>query len=189
MCRTPYLLGWVMHQHSQLPADIDTALRLLHSDSCSANWRQSFQALLPREDEPTGRAQLELMQLEQQQNLFLAEYLYTQAQALGRAGDIPAAFAEVLCHAWAAAVRYTRLFGHARQVISLRWYLNQYGEDPARLGHLITAIDAAQHYAEKTSLWLAEEDVNVAHNLPLLLDPSRLGLLAESCRQPADAIL
>ncbi|CAK8737526.1 hypothetical protein SODG_001249 [Sodalis praecaptivus] len=70
MCRTPYLLGRVMHQHSQLPADIDTALRLLHSDARSANWRQSFQALFPRDDEQAGRAQRELLQLEQQQNAF-----------------------------------------------------------------------------------------------------------------------
>ena len=119
MCRTPYLLGRVMHQHSQLPADIDTALRLLHSDSRSANWRQSFQALLPRDDESAGRAQMKLLQLEQQQSTFLAERLYAQAQSLRRAGEVPAAFTEVLCDAWAAAVRYSRLFGHARQVVSL----------------------------------------------------------------------
>lgn len=188
MCRTPYLLGRVMHQHSQLPADIDTALRLLHSDSRSSNWRQSFQALLPRDDESAGRAQMELLQLEQQQNTFLAERLYAQAQSLRREGEVPAAFAQVLCDAWASAIRYTRLFGHARQVISLRWHMSQYGDSPSRQGHLFTAIDAAQDYAEKTSHWLVEHEVNVAHNLPLLLDPARLGRLAESCRQNANAI-
>lgn len=188
MCRTPYLLGRVMHQHSQLPADIDTALRLLHSDARSANWRQSFQALFPRDDEQAGRAPRELLQLEQQQNAFLAERLHAQAQALRRDGELPAAFADVLCGAWASAVRYTRLFGHARQVISLRWYIDQYGANRSRRETLLTAIDAAQRYAEQTCRWLAENEIDLAHNLPLLLDPARLSRLAESCRPGVEAI-
>ncbi|CAJ0991120.1 hypothetical protein [Sodalis praecaptivus] len=70
----------------------------------------------------------------------------------------------------------------------MRWYINQYGANRSRQETLLTAIDAAQRYAEQTCRWLAENEIDLAHNLPLLLDPARLSRLAESCRPGTEAI-
>ncbi|WP_331121267.1 hypothetical protein [Acerihabitans sp.] len=182
MCKTPYLLGRIMHRHSQLPQDMDDALRLIHSDARGANWSQSLQPLFPADDNASGLAQRELIRLERQQAEFLSRHLLRMARTLGQNPDLPVVWRRDLISAWERADEYSRLFGHVRHLIELHWYIQQYGATRALCAELVNAAADAQRCAEKTDRWL--DDNADAHPLYLrmLMNPARLSAMARQCR-------
>ncbi|WP_410013816.1 hypothetical protein [Sodalis sp. C49] len=182
MCKAPYLLGRIMHRHSQIPQDMDDALRLIHSDARGANWSQSFQPLFPADDNAAGLAQRELSRLERQQAEFLARHLRHMAQALLQEAALPAAWTRDLAAAWERADWYSRLFGHVRQLIELHWFIHQYGCSRALRAELDDAVAAAERCAEKTDRWLDESADAHPFYLRMMMNPARLYALAHPGR-------
>ncbi|WP_165911743.1 hypothetical protein [Biostraticola tofi] len=183
MCRTPYLLGRMMHQHSQLPSDINSAQRLLHADNRSANWTQSYQPLFPASSPSKGLEQRELISIEQQQSEFLARHLQKQARDLQQSGILPPELGATLVAAWERANWYTQVFSQVRQLISNHLYSGQYGDEAGRLLLLqAQQISSACRCAEKLDNWLIQAPDAHPDALRIMMDPQRLESLASDCR-------
>lgn len=184
MCRTPYMLGRMMHQHSQVPHDMNSAMRLLHADERSANRSQSLQPLFPLHDAPLGHHQRDLILLEQQQGEFFAQRLYQQALGLQRSGTLPPELADMLAAAWERADWYTRMFSHARGLIARHWFISQYGSDATLRAGLQQQVAAAERFALTLNSWLDKAVDRHPYYLRILLDPERLSLLAQDSAAP-----
>ncbi|NDL64013.1 hypothetical protein [Acerihabitans arboris] len=182
MCKAPYLLGRVMHCHSQIPQDINDAWRLLNSGADGAHWRASFQPLFPADDRDTGLAQRELIRLERQQVEFLARHLRHMAQQLEHGGALPAGMGANLAAAWERAEWYSRMFGHVRQLLELHGFIDKYGDSPSLRAELATAIAAAGQCADKIDRWLDDSADDHPLYLRMMMNPARLHALAQQCR-------
>lgn len=182
MCKAPYLLGRIMHRHSQVPHDLNDALRLLGSDTRGANWSQSLQPLFPPDSLDTGQSQRELIRLEGRQAAFLAAHLRQMAVQIKQSGALPADLADKLTAAWERADWYSRMFSHVRQLIVLHAFISSYGESASLLAQKDAAIAAAQCEAEKIERWLADNADAHPLSLPMMMNPARLHDLAAECR-------
>ncbi|AHG22729.1 hypothetical protein Z042_09290 [Chania multitudinisentens RB-25] len=180
MCKTSSLLGRLLQRHSQLPTDFEQALQLLHMDTRSANWAQSFQPLMPADDEALGAQQMQLITLEKQKSRFLAEYLWTQVSKQLPAMALTDAFKQNLIDAWERAVWYTRAFSHATHAFALRLWIRKYGEQPEQREQLRLALQTLRQFVADLEQWFATRGSQHPYTFNLLLDPHRILHLANS---------
>lgn len=147
ICKTPYLLGRLLHCHSQLPSHHEQVLQLLHMDTRSANWSQSFQPLMPSDEPETGLQQMQLIMLEKQQSIFLAEHLRNRISQILPALALDSTLKSTLTAAWTRAHWYTRAFGHATQTIAIWLWMRKYGEQPDIGQQFQQHIQEMMHFA------------------------------------------
>lgn len=153
MCKTPYFLGRLLHRHSQLPHTLEQAIPLLHAETRSANWAQSFQPLFPTDDRSLGSNQYELVALERQQSHFYAHHLRQSAREIHHAGLLPEPLSARLAASWDCAWWYTALCDHAKQPVADSLFTMNYGATVAtREQH----CNDAQVFAEKLHHWLTQ---------------------------------
>lgn len=184
MCKTPYFLGRLLHRHSQLPHTLEQAIPLLHAETRSANWAQSFQPLFPVDDRLLGNNQYELVTLERQQSHFYAHHLRQSAREIHHARLLPDPLSSRLAASWDCAWWYTALCDHAKQLVADSLFAMSYGT--AVTLHEQHCNDA-QAFAEKLDHWLTQHQYDYPHFLRMLMAPERLHRLAESCRKsPSD---
>ncbi|PWC13408.1 hypothetical protein [Brenneria corticis] len=184
ICKTPNLLGRLLHHHSQLPYDFDQALQLLHMDTRSANWAQAFQPLMPSEDPELGMQQMQLIKLETQQSTFLANHLRSRILQLLPTLPVKDAFKTTLIQTWERAHWYTRAFSCATNAITLRLWMRKYGEQPDLQQQFRQYIQDMHHYAVDLENWFESQGDNThPYIFKILLDPNRVIHLAESLQQ------
>lgn len=184
MCKTPYFLGRLLHHHSQLPHTLEQAIQLLHAETRSANWAQSFQPLFPTDDRQFGEEQYELITLERQQSLFFAQHLRQSAREIQHGKLLPETLSTRLAASWDYAWWYTELFNHAKQLVSDALLTSSYGASASSAVVREQHIQEAQSFAEKLHAWLAQHQFEYPHFLRMLMSPDRLHQLAETCRHP-----
>lgn len=180
MCKTSSLLGRVLQRHSQLPLDFEQALQLLHMDTRSANWSQSFQPLMPSDDEPVGEQQMQLITLEKQKSRFLAEYLRTQVGKKLPAMALTETFKQSLIDAWERAFWYTRASSYVTHAFALRLWIRKYGDHPVQREQLRLALQTLRQYVADLEHWFSTSGSLHPYTFRLLLDPQRILNLAES---------
>lgn len=180
MCKTPYLLGRLLHHHSQLPQNYEQALQLLHAETRSANWAQSFQPLLPADDEAFGHGQLSLISIEQEQVAFLAQHLRQKSTQLRLHSSLPPELKEMIFLAWERAYWYTRLFSVGKQAIVSKLYIEQYGRSALNDSLLINKTAELRQFTLELGQWLQQNRQQHPHYLTMLLNPERLHKLADS---------
>ncbi|PWC20842.1 hypothetical protein DDT52_09050 [Brenneria roseae subsp. roseae] len=182
MCKTPYFLGRLLHHHSQIPLGFEHAMQLLHAETRSANWAQSFQPLFPVDDPGFGESQRQLITLECQQMLFFAQHLRQSAREIQQTRLLPEALSARLSASWEYAWRYTGLFNQTKQLIADRLYIENYGPTASRRNSQLQQIGEALRFASELQNWLLQHRHAHPHFLTMLMTPERLNKLAESCR-------
>ncbi|MEH2921341.1 hypothetical protein ACFFL1_10795 [Samsonia erythrinae] len=182
MCKTPYFLGRLLHHHSQIPLSIENAMQLLHAETRSANWAQSFQPLFPTDDPEFGESQRQLIALECQQMQFFAQHLRRSAREIQGARFLPEPLASRLVASWEYAWRYTELFNHTKRLVAGHLFISNYGVTRANREMLAQSADDALHFVHVLQNWLGQHRHAHPHFLPMLLTPERLAGLAERCR-------
>lgn len=180
MCKTPSLLGRLLQRHSRPPHDFEQALQLLHMDTRSANWSQSFQPLMPPDDEAVGEQQMQLIILEKQKSRFLAEYLRAQVDKKLPAMPLTDAFKHMLTDSWERAFWYTRAYSHITHAFALRLWIHKYGNNPEQHEQLRQALQTLRHFIAELETWFSSAGAHHPYTFQLLLDPQRLLHLAAS---------
>ncbi|CNI16612.1 Uncharacterised protein [Yersinia massiliensis] len=189
ICKTSSLLGRLLQRHSQPPFDFEQALQLLHMDTRSANWSQSFQPLMPPDDEVVGEQQMQLIALEKQKSRFLAEYLRTQVNKKLPAMALTDTFKQTLIDTWERAFWYTRAFSHITEAFALRLWIHKYGEHPEQRQKLLISLQKLNLFITELEAWFATTGEQHPYTFKLLIDPQRIRHLAMSLSCDASAPL
>ncbi|PWC12527.1 hypothetical protein [Brenneria corticis] len=184
MCKTPYFLGRLLHHHSQIPLDFEHAVQLLHAETRSANWAQSFQPLFPPDDPAFGESQRQLLTLECQQMRFFAQRLRQSAREIQHARLLPEPLSSRLWSVWEYAWWYTELFNNAKLLIAGRLYMDNYGVTLAGRRSQLPQLAETQRFANELQNWLVRHRHEHPHFLSILMAPERLTALTEDCRVP-----
>ncbi|MBG6246255.1 hypothetical protein CS369_18610 [Candidatus Symbiopectobacterium sp. 'North America'] len=180
MCKTPSLLGRLLQRHSRPPHDFEQALQLLHMDTRSANWSQSFQPLMPPDDEAVGEQQMQLIILEKQKSRFLAEYLRAQVDKKLPAMPLTDAFKHTLTASWERTFWYTRAYSHITHAFAPHLWIHKYGNNPTQHEQLRQALHTLRHFIAELETWFSSAGTQNPYTFHLLLDPQRLLHLAAS---------
>lgn len=180
MCKTPYFLGRLLHHHSQLPLSIEHAVQLLHTETRSANWAQSFQPLFPPDERNQGDAQRELVTLECQQSRFFAQHLRQSAREIHHTKILPEPLSVRLAASWDYAWWYSELFNQTKQLISDYLFMTNYGATQATRHAMEHHRHDARHFADQLQNWLVQHRYDHPHFLRMLMTPERLAHLADT---------
>ena len=179
-CKTPTLLGRVLQSHSRLPTDFAHALHLLHLDTRSANWTQSFQPLMPSDDPDLGYQQRQLIELEIQRSRFLADYMYSRSLKL--LPDCPLAdeTRQAISGSVVRALKYTHLYSAFTQALTLKLWLRKYGDRAEIRSQLNAALHEFSRHNRELAAWFEQHGAQHPLAFETLLNPQRIATLITS---------
>lgn len=180
MTKTPYILGHVLHHYSQVPKTYQQAVKLLQLHSRRSD-DFSLSTLFPPDDPDTGLEQYQLMLLEKQRALFLAQNTRSQLHFLLQQTHISEGKRELFKRVWERVPWYATLFSEVAKGVAMKLILERYGN---RSGvsdfELDKQINSLRQLANRIGEWLDKEEQQQPHYLAMLFDPARLLSLAES---------
>ncbi|TCV98708.1 hypothetical protein [Biostraticola tofi] len=179
-CITPNLLGRVLQSRSQPPANIEHALRLLHLDTRSANWTQSFQPLMPSDDPALGRQQCQLIELENQRSRFLADYMSTRSVKLLSSSGLTEQIIQNIGGSIIRAQKYTIIYYDFIQALTLKLLLRKYGQQHDTQLQLDEALALFAKHNHQLREWYATEGGHHPYSFQTLLNPERISELITS---------
>lgn len=177
---TPNVLGRRLHYQSQIPDSLFHARQLLHMDTRSANWAQSFQPFLPADDRQCGLEQRNLVALEKEKAAFLANTELQKLRLMQPDVTDPFGYFHRALEAWQIATLYGEMFRAVALATTDAIWLEQYGDDSLPASTLSHHQQVLRKLADKLDTFLAGELAPGNTALPLLLSPERLVCFADS---------
>ncbi len=179
-CKTPTLLGRVLQSHSRLPTDFAHALHLLHLDTRSANWTQSFQPLMPSDDPDLGYQQRQLIELETQRSRFLADYMYSRSLKLLPDSPLADDTRQAISGSVVRALKYTQIYSAFTQALALKLWLRKYGEQADIRSQLSAALREFSRQNRELAAWFEQHGAQHPLAFETLLNPQRIAALISS---------
>lgn len=179
-CKTPNLLGRIMQCHSQLPVDFEHALHLLHLDTRSANWAQSFQPLMPTDDPELGEQQYQLIQLESQRSHYLANYMHSRSLKLLPESPLNDEIQHVITTSTARALKYTHIYNVFTQAFTLKLFMRKYGKKSDIHSQFIAALHDFNQQNNALKDWLHQHSAQHPWSFETLLNTERISILISS---------
>ena len=179
-CKTPTLLGRVLQSHSRPPTDFAHALHLLHLDTRSANWTQSFQPLMPSDDPDLGYQQRQLIELEIQRSRFLADYMYSRSLKLLPDSPLADDTRQAISGSVVRALKYTQIYSAFTQALTLKLWLRKYGEQADIRCQLNAALHEFSRQNRELAAWFEQHGAQHPLAFKTLLNPQRIAALIAS---------
>lgn len=179
-CKTPNMLGRVLQCHSQLPMDHTHALHLLHMDTRSANWAQSFQPLMPTDSPEVGEQQRQLIELETQRSSFLAEYMYARSLKLLPGSALNDTTCQQVNGAVLRGLKYTQIYSAFTQTLMLKLWLRKYGEESSVREQFTRTLAVLAQRNRELEIWFSREGAQHPLSFTTLLNPDRTAGLITS---------
>ncbi len=170
------ILGRRLHYQSQIPETLEHARQLIHMDTRSARWQMSYDPFLPADDIVSGEKQRELVRLEKEKAMFIANSETQQLTAMSAAVVDPNGYFARALDAW----RIAQLYGEMFQAVSLATtdaiWAEQYGatSDVRRQQQTLALL------ANKLERFCQSSTRPSETSLPLLLSPERLMTFSRS---------
>lgn len=180
MKKTPYILGHVLHHYSQVPKTYEQAVKLLQLHARRSD-DFAISTLFPPDDPATGYEQYQLMLLEKQRALFLAQNTRSQLHFLLQHTHISEDKRGLFKRVWERVSWYTTLFDEVAKGVAIKIMLERYASvDGVSNLELRKQISRLHQLANRIGEWLDMEEQQQPHYLAMLFDPARLLSLAES---------
>lgn len=181
-CKTPNLLGRIIQCHSQLPVDFEHALHLLHLDTRSANWAQSFQPLMPADDPELGEQQYQLIQLESQRSHYLANYMHSRSLKLLPESSLDEEIQQTISASATRALKYTHIYNAFTQAFTLKLFMRKYGKKSDTHSQFIAALHDFNQQNNALKDWLNQNSAQHPCGFETLLNPERISRLIASLK-------
>ncbi|MBV8044859.1 hypothetical protein [Pluralibacter sp.] len=183
MKKTPYILGHVLHHYSQVPKTFSQAVKQLQLHSRRSD-DFAVSALFPPDDPATGNEQYQLLLLEKQRALFLAQHTRSQLHFMLQHTHISEENRNLFKRVWERVPWYTTLFDDVAKGVAMKLMLERYGSlNGVSHVELTRQINQLRQLANRLGEWLDKEEQQQPHYLAMLFDPARLLTLAESLEQ------
>lgn len=171
---TPNILGRRLHYQSQIPENLEHALQLLHLDTRSANWTQSYQPLLPTDDITIGTEQRNLIQLEKEKAMFISSGELLKLKAMLTSVKDPSGIIQKNIDSWRISEIYLEMF----QLVALStcdaMWNEHYPNNPLPKNTITNHQHSFYELSNKIEHFLNEWEHPVYTSLPLLLNTDRL---------------
>ncbi len=176
---TPNILGRRLHYQSQIPETLAHARQLMHMDTRSARWQISYASFLPADDIATGEKQRDLVNLEKEKAMFIANSALQQLTTMSTSVSDPHGYFEKALNSWYIAQLYGDMFRAVSLATTEAIWLEQYG-DKGRSHTLIQQQNDILLLADKLDNFCQTRFNPTEISLPLLLNSERLVNFARS---------